>query len=198
MTTPRLSLYGAHTTLYSAAVASPAAARSACECGLAAISMNVNLQLIAGLYADMQTMVALRELGMPLSETVIKATALSGRLHILQHLLSEQHCPKPYALSYYAARSGSIITLKWMRKESFKFSQYTCTGAAEEGQLAALQHLRNEGCDWDADRIACSEASSGSIELVEWLRHQQGIAFNAETHGLHFMVKLLCVDTYAT
>jgi hypothetical protein len=123
----------------------------------------------------------LRELGMPLSDMVLKAVASSGRLNILQHLLTEQHCPSPVRLSYYAARSGCIGMLKWLRAQGWgEFSRYTCEGAAAGGQLAALQHLRSEGCDWNAEYIACDAASSGSIEVVEWLRQQQGIEINTE------------------
>jgi hypothetical protein len=59
---------GATTTLYSAAVASPPTAVLAGSCG---ILINENLQLIAGLYADIETAVVLRELGMPLSDIVL-------------------------------------------------------------------------------------------------------------------------------
>jgi hypothetical protein len=53
-------------------------------------------------------------------------------------------------------------------------------GAAEGGQLAALQHLRSGGCDWNEGVIACAAARSGSIEVVEWLRHQESVEFGAD------------------
>ena len=52
---------------------------------------------------------------MPLSETVVNAAALSGRLSILQQLLSEQQCPRPTNLSHFAAHRGSINMLDWLR-----------------------------------------------------------------------------------
>jgi hypothetical protein len=69
--------------------------------------------------------------------------------------------------------------LKWLKQEGYAFDQSTCEGAAERGQLAALQHLRNEGCEWDAEDIACRAAASGSIDTLEWLRQQQGVEIDS-------------------
>jgi hypothetical protein len=171
--------YSAQTTLYSAAVASLQTAELALACGL---RITEKLELAAGPHADIETLLFLQELGMPLSETLVKAAALSGRLQVLQHLLSQQHCPRPTEISYYAARSGSISMLNWLRAESWcVFDCETCGGAAAGGQLLALQHLRNEGCEWEHHCIAGHAASSGNIEVVEWLRQQPGVKFSADT-----------------
>jgi hypothetical protein len=172
---------GTKATLFSAVIASPATALLASSCGLA-ISTNDKLQLIAGLHADIETLSFLRELGMPLSETV-NAAALSGRLSILQQLLSEQQCPRPTNLSHFAARRGSINMLDWLRTQAWwSFGFYTCAGAASGGHLAVLQRLRREGCDWDQITIAYAAASGGSIEVMEWLR-QQGIEIDVNVMG---------------
>jgi hypothetical protein len=170
------------TTLYSAAVASPATARLAHDCGLA-ICKSLDLQLVAGLYADVETLAALHELGMPISSIVENAAALSGRLEVLQHLVTDEQCARRKALSHHAARSGSIRMLRWLQANGCEFYHHTCAGAAWGGHLAALQHLRSEDCDcdWKVANIACYAASSGSIELVEWLRQQQDIQINAAT-----------------
>jgi hypothetical protein len=175
----KLVTCGTKTTLFSAAVASPATARLACESGLQ-ICTDVRMQKIAGEHADTQTMMTLRELGTLLSQTLLKAVVLSRRLHVLQYLLVEQHCPRPKLLSHYAARSGSISMLNWLRCEGYcEFNQSTCRGAAEEGHLAALKHLRSEGCDWDVDDIARCAARGGCVEMVEWLlQQQQGIVID--------------------
>jgi hypothetical protein len=172
---------GSKTTLCSAAVATPATARLAHSSRLA-VRENEQLQIIAGLHADIETLTALRELGMLLSQTLAEAVAFSGRLHILQHLLSAPCCPNPDSLSHYAARCGSISMLMWLRSEGWcRYDAYTCEGAAEGGQLAALKHLRSAGCDWYAHSTAHSAAVSGNIELIEWLRPQQGIKITALT-----------------
>jgi hypothetical protein len=51
----------------------------------------------------------------------------------------------------------------------------------EAGQLAALQYLRSEGCEWDPKQIAREAARGGSIEVLEWLRLQQGIKIDGST-----------------
>jgi hypothetical protein len=171
---------GNTTTLFSAVVASPATVRLAHESGVQ-ISTNEKVQLMAGKHAYIKTLAALQELGMPLSQNLLQAAAVSGRLSILQHLISEQHCPKPRALVYYAACGGNISLLIWLRTEQqCEFDEYTCTGAAARGQLAALKYLRSEGCDWDAANVAHSAAHSGSKEMVEWLQQQQGLVFGAD------------------
>jgi hypothetical protein len=168
-------------TLYNAAVASPATARSARSCGLA-LSTNKSLQLTAGLHADMQTLATLRELGMPLSNALVNAAALSGRLHILQHLITVpvSECPRRTTMiNYQAARSGSISMLNWLRAQSWcTFDALTCAGAALGAHLAALQHL-NIGCNWN-DKILCYAACGGSIAVVDWLLQQQGVGLTAE------------------
>jgi hypothetical protein len=115
---------------------------------------------------------------------VVKAAAMSGRLHVLQHLLSEHPASTSETsvkqeISHYAAYSGSISMLNWLRTQSWcLFDYYACEGAAEGGQLAAMQHLRNTGCEWDVETFTWSAARSGNIELVEWLRQQPGIVFD--------------------
>jgi hypothetical protein len=115
------------------------------KCRLAAaIRKDAKLQHIAGLFADMETLLALRELGMPLSDDVVRAVAQSGRLDILQHLIREQQCPTPQALSHWAAHSGNIDMLEWLRAEGLcEFDHNMCAGAAEGRHLAVLQHLRS-------------------------------------------------------
>jgi hypothetical protein len=171
---------GAKTTLYSAAVASPATARLACEHGVNA--ENSHVQLSAGFHADLRTLLTLRELGMPFSHIVVSAAARSGRLTILQYLLAEQQCPKPCELTYFAARSGNVAMLNWLWAGSWYEpgdDKLACAGAARAGNLALLQLLHTGGCDWDSEDTARDAASSGSLETVKWLRQQQGIEINA-------------------
>jgi hypothetical protein len=153
------------------------------------------LQLAVGALADIETLAALRELGMPLSKAVVRAAALSGRLHILQHLLAELDCPRPRTISDAAAKSGIIDMLRWLKTEGFRFGRRACSAAAGGGHLAALQHLRSEACDWIVSTIAFDTASSGSIEVVEWLRRQQGIEIDARVLGLAVIGMTMPVHT---
>jgi hypothetical protein len=118
---------------------------------------------------------------MPFSHTVVKAAARSGRLTILQLVLSK-HSARPRTLSHYAARSGSISMLKWLKAQRWcKFDSDTCFEAARGGHLAALLHLRSTGCSWDVNHIACYAANGGSIEVVEWLRQHGDVRIDANT-----------------
>jgi hypothetical protein len=71
--------------------------------------------------------------------------------------------------------------LKWLQTEQWcVFDEGTCTGAAQGGQLAALQYLRSIDCSWEVQYVALYAAASGSIEMVKWLQQQQGIAIHAD------------------
>jgi hypothetical protein len=144
----------ARTTLYSAAVATPAIARLAQKAGMQTCGPLCNSLLVtAGLHADRPTLAALRGLGMPFSSTLVCAAALSGRLNILQHLIKIKRCSIPERFGCYAARSGSISMLKWLRvREGCFFDRRTCAAAAEAGHLAALQPLRSEAYRWDSEQ----------------------------------------------
>jgi hypothetical protein len=176
-------VYSSKTTVLSATVASPATVRLAFDCGL---QVSSGLQVIAGLHADVKVLTLLLELGLPLSAKLVQAAALSGHLDSLQHLLCHQQCPTPLGplkLSHFAARSGNISMLNWLKAQKwFLFHcDAACIGAAKGGQLLALQHLRSEGGRWHNRQIATDAASSGSIETVEWLRQQQGVVINEDT-----------------
>eukprot|EP00953_Heterococcus_sp_UTEX-ZZ885_P035171 18165-Heterococcus_DN1.PRE.2 len=132
---PTLVTCCSKTTLYSAAVASPAMARLAQSCGLA-ICKNYELHAIAGRYANLDTLATLRELGMPLSDTVIGAVIVSGRLDVLQHVITQGSCSVLACsnLSYYAGRSSSINVLKWagLQERWDRDDEHdACAGAAE-------------------------------------------------------------------
>jgi hypothetical protein len=141
------------------------------------------VQLIAGHYADINTLTTLHQLGMPISFSVIRAAAQSGRLNVLQHLstehltLTEENDVKE-ELSHYAACSGSIDMLIWLRAQSWcVFDFYTCEGAALGGQSIALQHLRNEGCEWEEESMLWNAARGGSIESMP------GMVFDSDHLG---------------
>jgi hypothetical protein len=55
---------------------------------------------------------------MPLDCIVIRAVAVSGRLNILQHLITEWNCKICTGLSHDAVRSGSISMLDWLRHKT--------------------------------------------------------------------------------
>ena len=50
---------------------------------------------------------------------------------------------------YNAALLGSVRLLKWTRENNRDWSEDTCTYAAYNGHLPALQYLHENGCPWD-------------------------------------------------
>jgi hypothetical protein len=90
----------------------------------------------------------------------------------LQWLRNEQGCALPDDISFYAARSGSVDTLRWLRECGSSFNTETCKGAAASAQLHVLQFLYDEGCEWDKE--ACSAAAKHNhFSTLQWL-HDQG------------------------
>jgi hypothetical protein len=161
---------GAKTTLLSAVVASPARVRLARDAGLAA-GENEKLQVVAGLHADMETLAALRELGMPLSLIVFKGIALAGRSSIMQQLLPEEQCPRSHSVSRYVARRGSIINW-FIAKNQTGLDDDTCARAAVPSQLVGPLFV--EAWSWHSTQgFASTAASDNSIEYERWLQHKQ-------------------------
>jgi hypothetical protein len=116
------------TTLSSAIFASTSATRLAYECGLA--FNNVKLQRIAGRIAGVPTLQAAHALGLQLTGALLTGAAEAASVPKLQWLHSDQGCALPDDISYYAANSGSMDTLRWLRQHGCLFSSRTCEGAA--------------------------------------------------------------------
>jgi hypothetical protein len=169
----KLVTYGSKATIYSAAVASPATAKLACDAGIAT-SKNDKLQLVAGLRADTDTLTVLQEPGMPLSLTVIKAVALAGRLSVMQQLLPAEQCPRSDSVSHYVARRGSIINWFIARSQTGLHDD-TCARAAVAGQHVQLLQFR----------AACIfPYTQGGIEHEDWLQHKDGLQPDASVMAM--------------
>jgi hypothetical protein len=193
------------TTLYSAVFASAASIRLAHDCGLTFKSKE--LQCIAGRVADVPTLRAACELGLALTDEVLFGAAESGSVSKLQWFHSDQGCQLPPDICNYAAKSGSIHVLSWLRErgsaftasacanaaggaylhlllylrdEGCEWSEYACTLAAKNGHLSTVVWLHEQGCPWNLDEICGDAAESGSIELLTYLK-QQGCEFNDYT-----------------
>jgi hypothetical protein len=50
--------------------------------------------------------------------------------------------------------------------------------AAERGYFEMLRWVRENGCDWQSDRILSTAASSGNIQMVAWVKQQPGVVCN--------------------
>jgi hypothetical protein len=83
----------AHTTLYSEVFASLSRLQWAMATGLTLHINTKGVQRLAGRYADIETLVLLRELGMSWSAAVFKGASASRNKAKLHWLVNEQQCP---------------------------------------------------------------------------------------------------------
>jgi hypothetical protein len=198
-------------TLYSAVFASAATIRMAHKHGLAPHLEGYNDKLgrIAGRIADVGTLQAAHQLGLQLTDDVLFGAAECSKFSVdkLDWLHMDRSCELFEDVSCYAARSGSIETLSWLKDHGSVFTVDTCEGAAAGAHVHVLQYLRHERCEWDesvcaiaarrgllttlqwlheqgcpwsADYICADAAGSGSMEMLLYLK-QQGCGFNVET-----------------
>jgi len=68
-----------------------------------------------------------------------------------------------------AARSGCLLTLKWLREGGCTWHEDTCRLAARGGHMEVLKWARANGCPWDEDACAAA-AESGQLEVLRWAR----------------------------
>jgi hypothetical protein len=59
--------------------------------------------------------------------------------------------------------------LKWARENGCPWDEWTCTYAAERGDLEMLQWARANGCPWDEWTWRGAEGY-GHLEVLKWAR----------------------------
>ena len=74
------------------------------------------------------------------------------------------------AVMQWAARSGNLKLVKWLRAEGCDgWDEDTCARAALGRHLKVLQWLRAKGCPWDYE--TCENAViKGHVETLRWAR----------------------------
>jgi hypothetical protein len=182
------------TTAYSAVFASPSRVKLAAACGLAFQVSEAEmdsgvletrtrcLQHRAGKFADEATLTAAAELGLPLDSTCIATGAAeSGDLAKLQ-MLHRKHACKLDCTVRYAARSGSIEMLLWLKQQGRNLKVYNHTTnlgdeAAAAGHLNTLKFLHIEGAYYYLIRLP-----KASLLAILWqckLRHSLSLTTTA-------------------
>jgi hypothetical protein len=179
--------------------------RLAHACGLQLDSKDWRLRRNAGLFAEIPTLAAAQQLGLSLTDAVVRSAAETS-LAKLHWLHTEQNCSLPDDISVHAAKSGSIDMLKWLQQRGCAFDARSCEQAAQAGHLHVLmflhsqdchwntktcdaaasrgdqpmlQWLRKQGCPWKLSSVCDRAAGSGNVELMKWLR--RGVVFDAVT-----------------
>jgi Ankyrin repeats (3 copies) len=187
-------------TLMTAACESRARFRWAFQSGL---GVTGNITYIAGLCADVPTLLLAAQAGMSLTET-IEGPVCSGRVSVVDFLLQQQHRKRRDVDALgCAAQCGNVDMLKCLEKHRYKLTTSSCSKAASAGQLAALQYILStlhctceladdagadgsendsdsdtapcELCDWVQNSCMERAVESGQVEIVQWLQQHYGI-----------------------
>ena len=79
---------------------------------------------------------------------------------------------------HYAAFRGSVRLLKWARVNNRNnWSVSTCSNAARNGHLPALQYLHENGCPWNS-KTCHYAAEHGHLPVLKYL-HENGCHWNS-------------------
>ena len=106
-----------------------------------------------------------------LDEMACGFAAFSGHLETLQWLRS-QGCPWDQHTCFCAAMKGHLKCLQWLRSEGCPCSENTCLWAARHGHLQCLQWARQNGCPWNENRMCEVAAYRGQLAVLKWVREQ--------------------------
>jgi hypothetical protein len=166
-----------HMTLYSSVFASPSRVRlrkpwHGLECRTRAY------QRAAGRHADIDTLRAAQELGMPFTEAVMEGAAHCNTLAVVD-FLHAQGCPWGFDVFEFAAARGDLNICAYLHAEGCPWSAMTCEYAAIKGHANILRWLREHGCPWDDYGIQMLAAEGSSVDVMLYLQ-EQGIVFDAD------------------
>jgi hypothetical protein len=164
----------ARMTTYSAVFASASRVELASKCGLKLRSREKYLQRAAARYGDAETLITARKLGMPWSDGLINSIAEQGDLPKLQALDAKYKCRLPVEITAFAASSGSVDMLKWLKQKGCAFSADTAREAALGGHQEVIMYLHAGYWHSSWDATACSAASKNChVPLLCWLVQQK-------------------------
>jgi hypothetical protein len=163
-------------TMQSAVFASPSRVRHAHAHGLSYTADHD--QRAAGMYADIATLEAAHDCGMPYTLAVMEGAARCNELAVVQFLRAAG-CPWGRQVFERAAARGNTAMCAYLHAEHCPWSEQACIEAACYGQCSTLRWLHEHGCPWYADHIHLSAATGGSVDALVYLQ-QQGIVYTAE------------------
>ena len=66
----------------------------------------------------------------------------------------------------FAAASGQLNGLMWLRDKGAPWDEQTCAEAASGGHLEILKFCRASGCPWDGETAAA--AGAGHLEVLKF------------------------------
>jgi hypothetical protein len=116
-----------------------------------------------------------------------EGAAEGGHLAVLKYVRNEGCEWDVTSIACYAAKSGSIEVVEWLRQQQdIEIVVGVLIWAAAAGQTAMCAYLHSAGFDWDTD--ACNEAAlHGHLDTLRWLRE----------HGCPWDVSEVCNNAAA-
>jgi hypothetical protein len=131
---------------------------------------NWRIQFAAGRFADVATLLAARELGLPFSCRVVAVAAASGSISTLDWLLTDQQCPMPEQIT---SECEHIEMLRWLKQRGCAPTTVTLSNAAETpSNRPLLQYFIDEGCTLGKGCISAA-AKGNDFKQLKWL-HAKG------------------------
>jgi hypothetical protein len=167
--------YAPQMTLFSAVFASPSRVMLAQPHGLDCTT--AKYQRAAGMYADIATLEAAHELGMPYTTGVMEGAARCNELAVVQFLRA-QGCSLDHQVFEGAAAGGRIAMCTYLLAEHCAWNQRACAAAGRNGHGSTLRWLREHGCPWDTYGIPLAVAQGGSVDTLVHVQ-QQGVVFTS-------------------
>ena len=82
--------------------------------------------------------------------TVASAAAQYGHMVLAQWLIQEQGFAMDERVIQWAASSGNLELVKWLRGEGCPWNRWTCHWAVRDGHVEVLRWARANGCPWRA------------------------------------------------
>jgi hypothetical protein len=134
-------------------------------------------QRAAGMYADVATLKAARELGMRYTPETMKGAVRCNQLAVVQFLHAEA-CPWDAVAFSIAATRGHTDMCAYMHAEGCPWSGAACYQTAMNGHGSTLRWLHEHGCPCMLDVIYLPAAQGGSVDAMKFLQ-QQGIVYTA-------------------
>jgi hypothetical protein len=159
-------------TAYGAVFRSPSRLQLACENGLQALFATDLLQLKAGAWCDLPTLLAAQQLGLQVTDSFMRFAAAAGRLDVLQLLHTDQGVPLPANISNFAAARARMDVLRWLQDIGYAFTPSTANNAAAKGHAAVLVWLLEQQCPVHQMQLCGTAARYGSMHILALLQER--------------------------
>lgn len=106
----------------------------------------------------------------PWDSWTIAAAAAGGHVAVLEWMWSLPEIERPAVSAVacaFAAASGQLNGLMWLRDKGAPWDEQTCAEAASGGHLEILKFCRASGCPWDGETAAAA-AGAGHLEVLKF------------------------------